>query len=316
MATTGLAIDERFQQHVPGADHPERPQRLAAITQALDQKEFIHTCRSIEVSLVDMSLVTNIHEKRYLDRLEQACKNGLPYIDVPDSGICPESFHVAQLAAGTLINAVDDVMAGRVENAFCAVRPPGHHAEQHRSMGFCLFNNVAIAARYLLDQYNLSRVLILDWDVHHGNGTQHIFESYPHVFFVSLHGHPGIVYPGTGYEYEIGRGEGEGFTMNVPMLPPSSDIEWQRAFDEKILPAVEKYDPQFVLISAGFDAHKLDPLAPLELSTEVFGWMTDRLVQVARQHCDSRLISTLEGGYHLQALAETVTLHVERLLEA
>lgn len=316
MATTGLALDERFQQHQTGADHPECPQRLAVITDALDQKNLIQSCKAINVSPVDMSLVTKVHDPGYINRLEQACKNGLSCIDVPDSAICPESFQIAQLASGTLINAVNDIIAGRVDNAFCAVRPPGHHAERHLSMGFCLFNHVAIAAQYLLDHHGLSRVLILDWDVHHGNGTQHIFESDPRVFFISLHGHPGVVYPGTGHEHEQGCGEGEGFTMNLPMLPPSSDVEWQRAFDEKVLPAIEKFDPQFVLISAGFDAHQLDPLAPLELTTEVFGWMTDQLLYVAKKHCGGKLVSTLEGGYHFDALAECTVLHVEKLLDA
>lgn len=314
MATTGLAIDERFQLHRTGAEHPECPQRLAAITHALDQKNLIQSCKTIKVSPVDMLLVTKVHEQSYIDRIEQACQNSQSFIDVPDCAISPESFQIAQLATGTLINAVNDVIAGHVDNAFCAVRPPGHHAERHLSMGFCLFNHVAIAAQYLIDHHGLSRVLILDWDVHHGNGTQHIFEADPRVFFISLHGHPGVVYPGTGHEHEQGRGEGEGFTMNLPMLPPSSDVEWQRAYDKKILPAIEKFDPQFVLISAGFDAHQLDPLAPLELTTEVFGWMTDQLLHVAQKHCDGKLVSTLEGGYHFDALAESTTLHVEKLL--
>ncbi len=314
--TTGLAIDNRFQQHLTGQRHPERPERLAAITHALEKKNLINACQPIEVKPVDRSLVANVHEQAYIDRIENACNTGQLHIDVPDSAICSESFHIAQLAAGALIEAVDQVMAGKLDNAFCAGRPPGHHAERHLSMGFCLFNNVAIAAQYLIDKHGLQRVAIVDWDVHHGNGTQHIFESDPRVLFISLHGHPGIVYPGTGYEHERGVDEGEGFTLNIPMLPPSGDALWQKAFDEKVLPAMEEFDPQFVLISAGFDAHKLDPLAPLELSTEVFGWMTDQLLQLAKKHCDGKLVSTLEGGYHLDALADSTALHVERLINA
>ncbi len=183
-------------------------------------------------------------------------------------------------------------------------------------MGFCLFNNVAIGARHLIEDHGLSRVLILDWDVHHGNGTQHSFESDPRVLFISLHGHPGIVYPGTGYAEERGKGPGEGYTINIPILPPGRDEAWRKAFDEIVIPAVEDYSPQFVLISAGFDAHKADPLAPLELETDSFGWMTDELVAMAKRHCDGRLVSILEGGYDLKALSESVALHVVRLLNS
>ena len=316
MATTGLADDERFQQHLTDAGHPERPQRLARISEVLHERGLAGACKPIEVTPVDMALVARLHDNAYLARLERACADGLPSIDVVDSAICPESFHIARLAAGTVIRAVDEVMAGAIDNAFCAVRPPGHHAERHLSMGFCLLNNIAIAARHLLDDHGLSRVLILDWDVHHGNGTQHSFDADPRVLFISLHGHPGVVYPGTGYEHDRGTGDGEGFTVNLPMLPPGRDLQYHRAFDETVLPAIENFDPQFVLISAGFDAHKLDPLAPLELDTESYGWMTDAIVRAAGNHANGRLLSVLEGGYHLDALADSVALHVLRLLEA
>ena len=316
MAITGLAQDSRFQNHKTGGGHPERPERLAAIARALEDSGIAARCRPVSVSPIDMQLVRRTHEDDYIERLQRACATGQTYIDVMDSRICPESFEVAQLAAGTVVNAVDDVMAGRIQNAFCAIRPPGHHAERDASMGFCLFNNVAIAARHLLDHHGLSRVLILDWDVHHGNGTQHIFESDPRVLFISIHGHPGILYPGTGYATERGMGPGEGFTINCPMLPPSSDAEYRKVFNDPILPAIERFKPEFVLISSGFDAHKLDPLAPLELLTESFGWMTDELTGVAKRHCGDRLVSLLEGGYHLEALADCASLHVMRLLEA
>ena len=316
MATTGLVQDERFQRHLTGPGHPERPQRLARIEVELAMRGLSQACKSIPATSIDMTLVRAVHADAYLERLRQACEDGLPYIDVPDSAICPESFEIARLAAGAVVNALDAVMAGRVNNAFCAVRPPGHHAEHHLSMGFCLLNNVAIAARHLLDAHGLLRVLILDWDVHHGNGTQHIFEEDPRVLYISLHGHPGILYPGTGYAHERGRGAGEGFTINIPILPPGRDEVWRRAFDDPILPAIEKFVPQFVLISAGFDAHRLDPLAPLELETESFGWMTDEVLGVAKRHCGGRLVSVLEGGYYLDALADCVALHVEKLLDA
>ncbi len=315
MAKTGLVQDDRFGRHDTGAGHPERPQRLARIREVFEERGLTRICRAIEASPVDMELVRAIHTDAYLERLRRVCENGSPYIDVPDSAICGESFEIARLAAGSVVKAVDEVMSGRLTNAFCAVRPPGHHAERHVSMGFCLLNNVAIAAAHLLNDHGLARVLILDWDVHHGNGTQHIFEEDPRVLFVSLHGHPGIVYPGTGHAQERGKGAGEGFTINVPILPPGREEVWRRAFDETILPAAAKFEPQFVLISAGFDAHRLDPLAPLELETESYGWMTDELVGVAKRHCGGRLVSVLEGGYHLDALAESAALHVSRLMD-
>ena len=316
MAKTGLAQHERFQDHITRPNHPERPQRLVRIESVLRERGLTEACSAIETSPVDMALVRRIHTDEYLDRLKRACEAGLPIIDAEDSAICSESYDIAQLATGAVINAVEEVMAGRIENAFCAVRPPGHHTERDRSMGFCMFNNIAIAAQHLIDDHGLERVLILDWDVHHGNGTQHTFETDPRVLFISLHGHPHHVYPGTGFEQERGLGPGEGFTINLPMMPQTTNDSYYRAFDDPILPAIEKFDPQFVLISAGFDAHHADPLAPLELDTECYGWMTDRLTDAAKKHCQGRLVSILEGGYSLEALGDCVALHVTRLSDA
>ena len=182
-------------------------------------------------------------------------------------------------------------------------------------MGFCLINSIAVAAQYLIDRHKMSRVLILDWDVHHGNGTQHSFEADPQVLFISLHGHPMNVYPGTGYDTEVGIGEGEGYTLNIPMMPGTGDEEYRRVFSDVILPRIDEFKPEFVLISAGFDAHRRDPLAPLSLETESYGWMTDELLAVADRSCDGRLLSILEGGYDLDALGESVALHLRRLVE-
>ena len=316
MARTGLLQDERFQRHLTGSGHPERPERLAALAKAFAERGLTDACHAIEVLPVDMDLVLGIHAESYVERFEQACEHGLSYIDVPDSAICNESYQIAQLAAGAAIQAVDEVMAGRLDNAFCPVRPPGHHAEHERSMGFCMFNNIALAARRLIDHHDLSRVLILDFDVHHGNGTQHMFESDPRVLFISIHGHPDVVFPGTGYPSERGVGDGMGHTVNITMTPHSGDTDYRRVFDDSIHPEIERYAPQFVLIDAGFDAHKLDPLAPIDLDTESYGWMTDELVSVAKQHCNGRIVSMLEGGYSLDALAKSGALHLERLLDA
>jgi acetoin utilization deacetylase AcuC-like enzyme len=289
---------------------------LLAIERELRARGITQHCTPMEVAPIETALLERVHERAYLQRVREACEAEELYIDVPDCTIGRESFEIARLAAGAAVQAVDGVMSGRFVNAFCALRPPGHHAERNRAMGFCLLNNAAIAARRLLDDYALSRVLLLDWDVHHGNGTQHLFEDDPRVFYISLHGHPGILYPGTGYAHERGVGAGEGFTLNIPLLPPAGDEAYRRAFDELIHPAIESFRPEFILISAGFDAHRLDPLGPLALETESFGWMSDALAHAARRHGGGRLVSFLEGGYHLDALANSVSLHVERLLQA
>ena len=315
MARTGLTQDRRFQDHLTGPSHPERPERLARITSILEERGLTDACTAVDTSLVDMDLVRRIHADEYLDRLQQACHDGSSYIDTVDSAICRESYEIAQLAAGAVINAVDEVMAGRVDNAFCPVRPPGHHTERTCSMGFCMFNNIAIAAQHLLDDHNLARVLILDFDVHHGNGTQHTFEADPRVLYISLHGHPHYVYPGTGFEKERGSGDGEGFTLNLPMPPGAGDDDYRRAFHEHVLLAADDFKPEFVLVSAGFDAHRDDPLAPLKLETKSYGWMTEETLGVTKAHAEGRLVSILEGGYDLDALGESVALHVTRLVE-
>ncbi len=316
MAKTGLAQDSLFQKHLTGPDHPERPQRLAAIERRLRETGITEQCVPITSTSIDIELVHRIHDAAYIARAESSCRKNQAFLDTPDSAICAKSFDIACLAAGTVIHSVDLVMEKQLDHAFCAVRPPGHHAEKGISMGFCIFNNIAIATQHLLDKYQLSRVLILDWDVHHGNGTQHLFETDPRVLFISLHGHPSIVYPGTGQDTERGIGDGEGFTLNIPMTPPSSDAIYLAAFNDKVIPLAESFAPEFVLISAGFDAHRLDPLAPIELDTESFGWMTNAMLRIAKQSAQGRLVSVLEGGYHLEALGNSVACHVGKLLNA
>jgi acetoin utilization deacetylase AcuC-like enzyme len=310
---TALLIDDRFKEHKTGPGHPERPERLDAIRSGLERAGLMRLLDRVPLEEPADRDIHRVHDPQYLERLVRACQRGAPFIDEPDSAICPLSYEIARTAAGSVIAAVKGVIEGRWKNAFCAVRPPGHHAERDRSMGFCLLNNVAIAAESLIREHGLSRVLILDWDVHHGNATQHSFEERDDVLFVSLHGHPHHVYPGTGFEYETGRGRGEGYTLNVPVLPGAGDAEYRRAFDEKIAPAVERFRPEFVLVSAGFDAHRRDPLAPINLENDSFEWMTWWVLDAAARHCAGRLVSVLEGGYDLTALGECVTLHVEAL---
>lgn len=312
---TGLVLDDCFREHDTGPSHPERPARLDAIRSALELAGLVAQCQRLPLREATDDEILSLHDARYLDRLRRACEAGARFIDVPDSAICPESYRVARLAAGSVLDAVDAVMDGKVGNAFCAIRPPGHHCERGESMGFCLLANVALAAKRLLDVHRLDRVAVVDWDVHHGNGTQHLFESRSDVFVCSLHGHPHYVYPGTGFDHERGRGDGEGATLNVSMNPGAEDADYRRAFDERVLPALEDYKPQFVLVSAGFDAHRRDPLAPINLDSESFGWMTRSVLDLARRHANGRVVSVLEGGYDLKALGESVVQHVTEMLE-
>ena len=316
MAVTGLVLDDCFKQHNTGPGHPERSERLTAIQEALGQAGLIDRCRRIEPESVSLDLALTNHTREYINRLEKLCHTGKGHIDCNDSTISLETFDTTRLAAGSVAKAVDMVARGEINNAFCAVRPPGHHAERAFSMGFCMWNNVAIAAHHLIREHGIERILILDWDVHHGNGTQHAFEADPRVFFCSIHGHPDTLYPGTGYSHERGLDEGEGLTLNLPMMPGANDEDYRRVYHEQFLPAAREYKPEFILMSAGFDPHRLDPIAHIDLETSSFGWLTSEPLALADEFCNGRLVSVIEGGYNLQALGESTTLHVEELLKA
>lgn len=315
MRPTGFVYDERFLLHVTGPNHPERPERLQAIVDRLKANHLWDQLLHIPAQPAQVEWVERIHTPEYVQRVRAACENGELFVDVPDSAICPASYEIALLAVGGVLAAADALMAGRIQNAFCLVRPPGHHAEADRAMGFCLFNNIAIAAEYLLDRHGLERVAILDWDVHHGNGTQHIFEDRGDVFYLSLHEHPMHLYPGTGYSWETGEGAGEGTTLNLPLQPGSGDAEYRQLMLTKVAPALESFRPQALLISAGFDAARDDPLGHMEVTPQGYQWMTRHLKGLAERLCGGRLISVLEGGYNLRSLAECASLHVASLLQ-
>lgn len=313
MAATGILIDERFRRHATGPGHPESPARLEIIGAALESSSLLRECVRLEAVPATDGVIQYVHTREYLTRLDAACRQGYPYIDVPDSTICPESFEIARLAAGGVVEAVRRVARGELRRAFCAVRPPGHHAERDRSMGFCLLNNIAIAAQVLKHECGIARVLILDFDVHHANGTQHTFEADPAVLVISLHGHPNYLYPGTGYDGEVGFGLGHGYTVNIPFMPGATDEDYQAAFQQRVIPAVGRFAPQFVLVSAGFDAHADDPIGNLALSDGIYSWMTRQIVELADRHAGGRVVSVLEGGYDPGVLARCVPAHVRDL---
>jgi acetoin utilization deacetylase AcuC-like enzyme len=311
--TTGFLYDPVFLSHDTGLGHPESPERLVATMDYLRQQSWYSKLKLIAPRMIERMWVEEIHTAEYIERATEACRQDHAYLDVLDVSISRESCDVAMLAAGGVIALTDSVISGEIDNGFALIRPPGHHAERNMALGFCLFNNVAILARYLQEQHGLHRILILDWDVHHGNGTQHTFEEEPAVLYISLHQYP--FYPGTGAAHETGKGRGRGATLNCPMPAGATDEDYRTAFSGQILPKVDAFKPEAVLISAGFDAHADDPLAQINLSTEFYGWMSQRMIEAAEKHAHGRLISMLEGGYDLYALPRCIGMHLRVLLD-
>jgi len=314
MKRTGLLYDERFLLHKTSPEHPEVPERLIAAYQGVEKGGLLPDLTLFGARRARQELVEAVHSIKYYLRFEEECLYGMPYFMHPDCQMSMQTFEAAMLAIGGVVEAARRVMAGELDNAFCAVRPPGHHAEVNRAMGFCFFNNIAVTARYLQSEWGVKRIGIIDFDVHHGNGTQLIFEDDPGVFFYSIHEHPSFAFPGTGREFEKGTGPGEGYTLNSPMLPGQGDNEYKETLQRDLFPAFEEYKPEIILISAGFDAHVDDDMSDINLSTAGFTWMMERIVDLAEQHAGGRLISVLEGGYNLQRLPELIRNHVSLLL--
>jgi acetoin utilization deacetylase AcuC-like enzyme len=295
-------------EHDPGPGHAESPARLRAVLQALDQDRFAALDR-IEAPRVTREQLLRVHTAGHVDRILALTPESDTVRLDEDTLMSPGSAEAALRAAGAAVAAVDAVMSARSGQAFCAVRPPGHHATADQAMGFCLFNNIAVAAAHALGAHGLKRVAIADFDVHHGNGTQAIFANDPRVLFVSSHQMP--LYPETGREDERGAGN----IVNAPLSPGDGSYEFRELWDGLLLPRLHAFKPQLVLVSAGFDAHRLDPLADLRLGSEDFAWISGRLLDLAHAHAEGRLVSSLEGGYNLQALASSVVAHVSALME-
>jgi acetoin utilization deacetylase AcuC-like enzyme len=305
--TTRLYTHPVFLDHLTPPGHPERPDRLRAIARVLEDGAFDRLDR-VEAPMGDEAAILHAHPKDYVEQVRRAIpETGIARIDA-DTSASPKSWEAALTAIGAATAAVDDVFEGRADNAFVAARPPGHHAEHDRAMGFCLFNNAAIAARHAQKKHGVERVAIVDFDVHHGNGTQDIFWSDPTVLYASTHQMP--LYPGTGAPGEIGAGN----IVNAPLSPGSGSDSFREAFSDRVLPAVEAFRPDLVIVSAGFDAHHRDPLAEIDLTEDDFDWATGKLLEQAGRFASNRLVSLLEGGYDLHGLAFSAAAHVKRLM--
>ncbi len=301
MARTAIVYRKEMLKHDTGSHHPERPARLTAIMDAV--KESGEEYPVLEIERATREDLLRVHSNRHVVSIQKSCANNQSYPE-PDTPMGPASWDAALLAAGGAVSACKAVMNDDADSVFCAVRPPGHHAERDWAMGFCLFNNVAIAARWLRDVAGVDRVAILDWDVHHGNGTQHTFLDDETVYYASLHQYPH--YPGTGRPDRRGAGN---TNLNIPMRPGSDPDDWLGAIDEKVIPEFKRFNPDFLLISTGFDGHRDDPLASQKLESETYGTMTERMKQFA----GGRIVSVLEGGYNLKALGESALAHLRAL---
>lgn len=310
MGDAALYFDPIYEEHLTGSGHPERPERLPVAMSALEVSgllESVEVCSPRDASTDEIQLV---HESRYVEQVRQVAEAGGGHLDM-DTALSEASYRAALRAAGALVESVDRCLAGELDSSFCMVRPPGHHALPGRGMGFCLFNNVAIGARYALLEKGLERVMIVDWDAHHGNGTQDTFYEDPEVLYVSLHQYPH--YPGSGWVDEVGKGKGRGYTVNLPFPPGTGEEEYMRAFADVIMPAGRRFAPDIVMVSAGYDSHAADLLCQMRLVDSSYRKMTDFLVELAGECCGGRLIMTLEGGYNLNAQAHSIVQTVAGL---
>lgn len=314
-ARVGLMYDPMFRFHETGSHHIECPERLGVIMDELERAGLAHQLVPVQARRATDDELAMVHDPAYIHLLRLMCDEGFNFIGTRDTQICPASYDVAAFAAGGVMAACDAVMAGQLDRVFCAARPPGHHAEYDQAMGFCLVNHVAIAAEYLVRQYELQRVAIVDFDVHHGNGTQHFFERRSDVMYISLHERPGSIgFPGTGEAHETGIGEGRGATLNVLFNRASGENEYRAALTDQVAPALDAFQPQFLLLSAGFDALMWDRVSHISLPPTAFQTITDLLVRAADQWAEGRVVSVLEGGYDLAHLGQAVAAHVRALL--
>jgi acetoin utilization deacetylase AcuC-like enzyme len=308
---TALIYDEISRCHVPGVKRPECPQRYEVVKEALKKSSYFSALKPYQSRPATDEEILACHTGAYLARARREIESGASRLSTGDTWVCRKSFTAADYAGGAACVAIDAVVGGEAKNAFCLTRPPGHHATATRGMGFCVFNNAAIAARYAQRKHHLGKVLIVDWDVHHGNGTQEIFYEDGSVFYFSTHQSPW--YPWTGRREETGRSKGLGTNLNCPMARGAGRREFMVAFHDLLAPAVDRFKPELIIISAGFDARRGDPLGRLELTDADYIDLTGLVLEMARSHCQGRVVSILEGGYHLSGLASAATAHCGRL---
>jgi acetoin utilization deacetylase AcuC-like enzyme len=314
MKKTGYLHDLRYMQHDTGPYHPEKPERLSAIHKGIKDAGLLPHLVKFSAIMAGMRWILDVHHKNYVRRFEELSLSGVKTFDSADNQMCTDTFEVARLAVGGVLETARNIMTGEIDNAFCAVRPPGHHAEVFQAMGFCYFNNVAICARYLQKHWKIKRVAIIDFDVHHGNGTQHIFENDNTVFYYSIHQHPSFAFPGTGRDFEKGIEAGKGYTKNSPLLPGQGDEEYRRSFARDLFPAMDFFKPEFIIVSTGFDAHEDDDMADMRFTSDGFTWIMEQIMIIANKYSQGRVISVLEGGYALHRLPELARNHVQVLL--
>lgn len=299
--------------HVPPFEHPESPDRLVEINRHLESVGLLATLTALTPGYPDNGEILRVHDPGYLRKLESSCRRGDLTLDSEDTYLSRNSYSIALLSAAGAIEGAEAVATGKVDRAFCAVRPPGHHATRNEGMGFCLLNNAAVASRYLQARHGVSKVMIIDWDVHHGNGTQSIFLEDPSVFYFSIHENPAFLYPGTGRRWETGTGDGAGTTLNAPMAPGSGDEDYRKAFEQMLFPAANTFRPEILVLSAGFDAHRNDPMADIELTEEGFRFMSRFVVELANRFCGGKIVSILEGGYEKESLKSCTEIHIREL---
>jgi len=311
MNRTGVVKDRRYLEHVMDPGHPESPERLREIYQGIEEEEMKgRVLAKVKPRAATREELEMVHSPAYIDLI--ASTAGKPYVRLDgDTSTCAKSYEAALLAAGGFLELIKVVMQGKLDNGFALVRPPGHHAERDRAMGFCLFNNVAIGAHYAFKNFPLQKILIVDWDVHHGNGTQNSFYEDPRVLYFSTHRYG--FYPGTGAATEVGRGRGEGFTVNIPLSPGAGDTEYGIIFEKILRPVALEYQPQLILVSAGFDTHYNDPLGGMEVTERGFARMTQILMEIAAATTEGKLAVTLEGGYNVAAERRSVKAVLEEL---
>jgi acetoin utilization deacetylase AcuC-like enzyme len=304
MSKTGIVRDDFYKRHINGYSHPECPERLEVIYEMLDQREINGLFKKIFPREATEEEITAVHAPSYYRTVsETALRRGITPLDV-DTSAGPDSFRAAKLAAGGFLSLLEIIQDGLLGNGFALVRPPGHHAEANRAMGFCIFNNVAIGALYLIKKFTLNKILIVDWDLHHGNGTQHSFYDNSQILYFSTHQYP--FYPGTGNFGDVGEGKGKGFTINVPLQPGAGDEEYGMIFKKILIPIAREFSPDFILVSAGFDIHFDDPLGGMRVTPEGFASLTRMLMDCAQQICNGKLAMVLEGGYGLKGLRDSV----------